>query len=61
VLVRLDDSSFAERALPVATWLATGLGGHTQLVEVVPCDASEESEAAIRYLDRIARTHHAAV
>lgn len=60
-LVPLDGSPFAERALPVATWLATGLGGLTQLVEIVPCDAEEESEAAIRYLDRIARSHHAAV
>jgi nucleotide-binding universal stress UspA family protein len=61
VLVPLDGSPFSERALPVATWLATGLGGHTHLVEVVPCDASAESDAAIRYLDRIARAHHAAV
>ena len=61
VLVPLDGSPFAERALPVATWLATGLGGLTELVEVVPCDAAEESEAAIRYLDRVARSHHAAV
>ena len=45
----------------MATWLATGLGGLTELVEVVPCDAAEESEAAIRYLDRVARSHHAAV
>jgi nucleotide-binding universal stress UspA family protein len=60
VLVPLDGSPFAERALPVASWIATGVAADMHLVEVVPCDAGEESEVAIRYLDRVARSHRAA-
>jgi len=61
VLVPLDGSPFAERALPVASWIATGVAADMHLVEVVPCDAGEEeSGIAVRYLDRVARSHHAA-
>ncbi len=59
VVVPLDGSPFAERALPVATWLAAGLAADMHLVEVVPSDGGEESEAAIRYLDTVARSHGA--
>jgi nucleotide-binding universal stress UspA family protein len=60
VLVPLDGSPFAERALPAATWIAAGLAADTHLVEVVPSEAGEEAEAAIRYLDSVARSHRAA-
>jgi nucleotide-binding universal stress UspA family protein len=60
VVVPLDGSPFAERALPVAAWIAAGLGADVHLVRVVPCEAEEESEGAIRYLDYVARSHHAA-
>jgi nucleotide-binding universal stress UspA family protein len=60
VLVPLDGSPFAERALPVASSIARGVAADMHLVEVVPCDAGEESEAAIRYLDAVARSHRAA-
>ncbi|HET6950970.1 MAG TPA: universal stress protein [Acidimicrobiales bacterium] len=60
VVVPLDGSPFAERALPVAAWVAAGLGADVHLVEVVPCEAEEEAEAAIRYLGRVARRHRAA-
>jgi nucleotide-binding universal stress UspA family protein len=60
VVVPLDGSPFAERALPVAAWVAAGVGADVHLVEVVPCEAEEESEGAIRYLDSVARAHHAA-
>lgn len=60
VLVPLDGSPFAERALPVAAWVSAGLAADTHFVEVVPCEAGEEAEAAIRYLDGVARSHRAA-
>ena len=60
VVVPLDGSPFAERALPVGAWLAAGLGADVHVVQVVPCEAEEESEGAIRYLDSVARSHHAA-
>jgi nucleotide-binding universal stress UspA family protein len=60
VFVPLDGSPFAERALPVASWIATGVDADVHLVEVVPSDAEEESEGAIRYLDSAARSHRAA-
>jgi nucleotide-binding universal stress UspA family protein len=60
VLVPLDGSPFAERVLPVAMWVAAGLGADVHLVEVVPCEAQEEAEGAIRYLRSVARQHHAA-
>jgi nucleotide-binding universal stress UspA family protein len=60
VVVPLDGSPFAERALPVAAWVAAGVGADVHVVEVVPCDAEAESEGAIRYLDSVARSHRAA-
>lgn len=57
VVVPLDGSPFAERALPVAAWAAEGLGADIHLVEVVTGD--EDVEGAIRYLDSAARRHHA--
>ena len=59
VLVPLDGSPFAERALPVAAWVASGTGAEVHLVKVVARIAGEESEAAIRYLDSAARSYHA--
>jgi nucleotide-binding universal stress UspA family protein len=59
VVVPLDGSPFAERALPVGAWIAAGVGGDVHLVQVVPCDAGEEAEGAIRYLDAIGRSHAA--
>jgi nucleotide-binding universal stress UspA family protein len=60
VLVPLDGSPFAERALPVAAWVAAGMGADVHLIKVVATVAGEEAEAAIRYLDSAARSHHAA-
>jgi nucleotide-binding universal stress UspA family protein len=60
VVVPLDGSPFAERALPVAAWVAAGVGADVHLVEIVPCEAEEDSEGAIRYLDSVARPDHAA-
>jgi nucleotide-binding universal stress UspA family protein len=60
MVVPLDGSPFAERALPMAAWVAERLGADVHLVEVVPCEAEEESEGAIRYLDSVAWSHHAA-
>jgi nucleotide-binding universal stress UspA family protein len=57
IVVPLDGSPFAERALPVAGWVAEGLGAGVHPVEVVQGD--EEAEGAIRYLDSVARRHHA--
>jgi nucleotide-binding universal stress UspA family protein len=58
LIVPLDGSPFAERALPVAGWLAAGLGADVHLVEVVGSD--EEAEGAVRYLDSVCRRRHAA-
>jgi nucleotide-binding universal stress UspA family protein len=58
VIVPLDGSPFAERAVPVAGWVAAGLGAGVDLVEVVGGD--EEGEGAIRYLDSVSRRYHAA-
>ena len=60
VVVPLDGSPLAERALPVATWIAAEVAGDMHLVEVVPRDGGEESEGAVRYLDSVARSHRAA-
>lgn len=58
LVVPLDGSPFAEHALPVAAWLAEGLGADLHLVEVVP--QAPGAEDAIRYLDAAARRHRAA-
>lgn len=59
IVVPLDGSPFAERALPVAGWLAATVGADVHLVEIASCD--EDAEGAVRYLDSVARRHHAAV
>ncbi len=53
VVVPVDGSPFAERALPVAAWAAQGLGAPIHLVEVV--SRSRDSESAIHYVDELAR------
>ena len=61
LIVPLDGSPFSERALPVADWIAAQLGADVHLVEVVPTDGEgERTEGVIRYLDDVARRHHAA-
>jgi nucleotide-binding universal stress UspA family protein len=61
VLVPLDGSPFAERALPVAAWLSLALAVDTHLVAVVPSAVGASAEAAIRYLDRVARSQPVAI
>jgi nucleotide-binding universal stress UspA family protein len=58
VVVPLDGSPFAERALPVADWVAAAVGADVHLVEIVSCD--EDAEGAMRNLDSVAHRHHAA-
>jgi nucleotide-binding universal stress UspA family protein len=60
VVVPLDGSPFAERALPVAAWLAAAVGGQVHLVEVIPSADEEGAENATRYLDSTCRHHHGA-
>lgn len=55
IVVPLDGSPFAEKALPVARWAAGETGAGLHLVQVVQSD--ESAEAAIRYLDSVARRH----
>jgi nucleotide-binding universal stress UspA family protein len=57
IVVPVDGSPFAERALPVAAWLAQAIGAPMQLVEVVRPD---DVERASRYLGALARRHGAA-
>src|ERR671910_2396216 len=60
IVVPLDGSPFAERALPVAASVAAGLGADIHLVEVVTWHEREEGyEAAIRYLDSVSRRQRA--
>jgi nucleotide-binding universal stress UspA family protein len=60
VVVPLDGSPFAERALPVAGWVADVVGADIHLVEVVPAGDDEAAENATRYLDSACRRHRAA-
>ena len=60
VVVPLDGSPFAERALPVAAWLAGAVGAQVHLVEVIPAADEEGAENATRYLDSTCRHHHGA-
>jgi nucleotide-binding universal stress UspA family protein len=60
IVVPLDGSPFAERALPVAQWVAAALGADVHLLEVVASGDDEGAEGAIRYLDSVCRRHHAA-
>lgn len=57
IVVPLDGSPFAERALPVANWVAGVTDAKVHLVEVVA--SAEEAEDVIRYLDSVGRHHHA--
>jgi nucleotide-binding universal stress UspA family protein len=52
----LDGSPFAERALPVARWVAASAGAAIHLVEVVATD--EDAEDATRYLDSVGYRGH---
>jgi nucleotide-binding universal stress UspA family protein len=58
ILVPLDGSPFAERALPVARWAAAELGAHVHVVEVATGD--EDAEGAVRYVGSVTRRSHAA-
>lgn len=58
IVVPLDGSPFAERALPVAAWAAAGLGADVHLIEIVPSE--DDADGAIRYLDSVCRRHRAA-
>jgi nucleotide-binding universal stress UspA family protein len=60
IVVPLDGSPFAERALAVADWVAAAVGAAVQLVQVVAFDDDEGAEGAIRYLDSACRQRHAA-
>lgn len=53
IIVAVDGSPFAERALPVAGWLARLLAADLHLVEVA--GSEEEAEGANRHLDSVAR------
>jgi nucleotide-binding universal stress UspA family protein len=59
IVVPLDGSPFAERALPVGQWVATALGADVHLLEVVASGDDEGAEGAIRYVDSVCRRHHA--
>ena len=59
VVVPLDGSPFAERALPVAQWVADVVGADVHLLEVVASGDDEGVEGAIRYLDNVCRRHAA--
>jgi nucleotide-binding universal stress UspA family protein len=58
IVVPADGSPFAERALPVAAWLARAIGAPMHLVQVVRPE--DDVERASRYLDALARRHGAA-
>jgi nucleotide-binding universal stress UspA family protein len=60
VVVPLDGSPFAERALSVAEWVAGALGADVHLLEVVGSGDEEGVEGAIRYLDNVCRRRRAA-
>jgi nucleotide-binding universal stress UspA family protein len=57
IVVPLDGSPFAERALPVAAWLAHEVGAPLHLIQVV---AGSGAERAIHHLDDLAHRHGAA-
>lgn len=57
VVVFVDGSPFAERALPTARWMADRLGAVLRLVEVA--STAEGAENALRYLGAVARRVHA--
>jgi nucleotide-binding universal stress UspA family protein len=55
VVVPVDGSPCAERALPVAVWAAHALGAEIHLIEVV--SGARDTASAIRYLDGLTRRH----
>jgi nucleotide-binding universal stress UspA family protein len=57
IVVPVDGSPFAERALPVETWIAQALATPIHLVEMVTRPAG--TEPAIHYLDSLARRYAA--
>ena len=57
IVVPVDGSPFAERALPVAAWAAHALGAEIHLIEVV--SGARDTASAVRYLDGLARRHAA--
>ena len=59
IVVPLDGSPFAERALPVAEWVAEVLGADVHLLEVLASGDDEGVEGAIRYLDNVCHRHAA--
>jgi nucleotide-binding universal stress UspA family protein len=58
IVVPVDGSPFAERALPVAAWLAEEVGAPLHLVQVVARPSG--AERAVHYLDDLARRYDAA-
>jgi nucleotide-binding universal stress UspA family protein len=58
LVVPVDGSPFAERALPVAAWLAQELGAPIHLVEIA--DRDRGTESTIQYVGGLARRHAAA-
>lgn len=58
VVVPVDGSPFAERALPVASWIAGALDAPLHLLEVV--ELGDAADQAIHYLDGLARRLDAA-
>jgi nucleotide-binding universal stress UspA family protein len=58
LVVPLDGSPFAERALPVAAWLSAAVDAGVHLVEVIPTVDEEGAENATRYLDATCRHRH---
>jgi nucleotide-binding universal stress UspA family protein len=60
VVLPLDGSPFAERALPVGQWAAEVLDADVHLLEIVASGDDEGVEGAIRYLDNVCRRCHAA-
>jgi nucleotide-binding universal stress UspA family protein len=57
IVVPVDGSPFAERALPVAAWVARATGAPLHLIEVVA--GPDGSATAITYLHDLARRHGA--
>jgi nucleotide-binding universal stress UspA family protein len=57
VVVPVDGSPFAERALPVAAWVTQALRPPIHLLEVV--SRPDDSESAIHYVDELARRYAA--
>jgi nucleotide-binding universal stress UspA family protein len=57
IVVPVDGSPFAERALPIAAWIARSVVAPMHLVQIVDVDAP--AEAAMHHLDELAHRHGA--